>query len=413
MNLSTPRVNQRRMLSCVLYGFASGLPFYVLVSLVPAWLRTQGVGLAAIASLSWARLPYSWKFLWAPLVDRIHLPLLGRRRDWTLAMQLGLAVLVAALGWVNPKDAWLSVSLLCLAIALFSATQDIAIDAYRRELLAELELGLGNSLAVNAYRVSGVVAGGLALYLADRLPWRDVYLIVAGFMLVGVLASVASPDLEPEAPPEDLKRAILDPFREFFGRGDLRSSMTLLAFLVLYKLGDNLATSLVTTFYLDMGFSLTEIGTLVKGVSLWSMIAGSILGGVIMTRIGINRALWLFGIVQMVSILGFLGLALVGHDRWFLAGAVMFEYFGMGLGTTAFVAFLARSTARRYSATQYAAFSSVVALPGIAVGSVAGLLVEGVGYPAFFGICTALALPGLWLLPRVAPWHTEEASPSS
>src|SRR5690606_6070133 len=196
--------------------------------------------------------------------------------------------------------------------------------------------------------------------------------------------------------------------REFFSRGDLKQTITLLSFLFLYKLGDNLATTLATPFYLDLGFTLTEIGTLVKGIALWSMVMGSLIGGWAMARIGINRALWVFGVVQLISILGFAGLSEIGRNLFALAAVVLFEYLGIGLGTTAFVAFIARATNKRYSATQYALFSSFIALPGIAAGSTAGLLIESMGYTAFFLLCTVLALPGLLMLPKVAPW---QASP--
>lgn len=192
--------------------------------------------------------------------------------------------------------------------------------------------------------------------------------------------------------------------REFFSRGDLKHTLGLLLFLFLYKLGDNLATTLATPFYLDLGFSLTEIGTLVKAVALWSMVMGSLAGGWVMARIGINRALWIFGVVQLVSILGFAALNEVGRNLWALGAVVLFEYLGIGLGTTAFVAFIARATSKRYSATQYALFSSFIALPGIAAGSTAGVLIEALGYTTFFLLCTALAVPGLLMLPRVAPW---------
>ena len=405
-----PQLLSRKTLICGLHGFSSGLPYYVLVSMLPAWLRTHEIALAQIAAFSWFRAPYTWKFVWAPLVDRYSLGVLSRRRDWALCTQLLLVAGTAALGQYAPapdKALW-PIGVLALLVALFGATQDIALDAYRRELLNDLELGFGNSIAVNAYRMAGLIPGGLALYLADRMAWSNVFICVAGFMAVGLVGTLIAPVVDGEPPPKTLSQAVVGPIREFFSRGDLKQTITLLSFLFLYKLGDNLATTLATPFYLDLGFTLTEIGTLVKGIALWSMVMGSLIGGWAMARIGINRALWVFGVVQLISILGFAGLSEIGRNLFALAAVVLFEYLGIGLGTTAFVAFIARATNKRYSATQYALFSSFIALPGIAAGSTAGLLIESMGYTAFFLLCTVLALPGLLMLPKVAPW---QASP--
>lgn len=392
------------MLVCSLLGFSSGLPFYVLVSLLPAWLRTHGVGLTQIAALSWLRVPYTWKFVWAPMVDRFRLPWLTRRRDWALGTQLVLLFALAALGWLDPTRSRGALVTLGLVVALFSATQDIAIDAYRRELLEDWELGFGNSLGVNLYRLAGVIPGGVALYLADRWPWSSVYLMVGLCMIPGVLGSLLAPELAIVNPPRSLREATVGPLRSLFEGGKWRDALVLFGFLFLYKLGDNLATTLATPFYLDLGFTLTEIGTLVKAVALSSMVCGSLIGGLLMARIGINRALWIFGGIQMVSILGFAGLSEIGHHLVALGVVVLLEYLGVGLGTAAFVAFIARATDKRFTATQYALFSSFVALPGIAAGSIAGLIVEAIGYTWFFLICTALAIPGLAMLPLVAPW---------
>lgn len=397
----------RKTLVCGLHGFSSGIPFYVLVSLLPAWLRTNDVALTQIAVLNWVRLPYSWKFLWAPLVDRLTLGVLSRRRDWALLTQVVLVFLIAAMGYLTPtlERSLQSVALLALATALFSATQDIALDAYRRELLSDLELGLGNAVAVNAYRAAGLIPGGVALYLAQDLAWTYVFQIVASLMLVGVVGTYLAPPIDTSFKPPNLYQAFVEPLREFVNRQSALKTSLVLAFLLLYKLGDNLATALVTPFYLDLGFTLREIGTLVKGVSLWSTIAGSMLGGWLMTRIGINKALWSFGIVQLVSILGYAVLSEIGRHLPTLGVVVFLEYFGIGLGSAAFVAFLARITSRQYSATQFALLSSLVSLPGIAASSSAGVLIEVLGYTTFFLLSTALAIPGLCLLPWVAPWR--------
>ncbi len=383
---SRPRVFTRKTLVCALHGFSSGLPFYVLISMLPAWLRTNDVALAQIAALNWVRLPYSWKFLWAPLVDRLTLGILSRRRDWALVTQAALLFLVAALGYLNPhpSESLPTLTLLAFLTAFFSATQDIALDAYRRELLTDLELGLGNAVAVNAYRAAGLVPGGLALYLAQDLAWVHVFQIVSILMLVGMVGTYLAPAIESTFTPPNVYQAFIAPLREFLLRQRARKTTLVLAFLLLYKLGDNLATALVTPFYLDLGFTLREIGTLVKAVSLWSTIGGSMLGGWLMTRIGINKALWLFGVAQMVAILGYAVLSEVGRHLPTLGVVVFLEYFGIGLGSAAFVAFLASITNRQYSATQFALLSSLVSLPGITASAMAGVLIERVGYTSFF-----------------------------
>jgi PAT family beta-lactamase induction signal transducer AmpG len=398
------------MLVCALLGFSSGLPLYTLLQLVPAWLRSEGVSLRTIGMLSLAQLPYAWKFLWAPLLDRFAPAGLGRHRGWALATQALLFGAVAALAALEPASGLTGIVTLTVLVALFSATQDIALDGYRRELLADEELGLGNALFVNLYRVAGLIPGGLALVLADGLPWSAVHLLVASFMGVGMLGVWLAPRLEtPAGAPRTLREAVVGPLREFFARGDLRSALALLAFLLAYKLGDAMATALVTPFYLDVGFSLAEIGTVAKLTALWSMVAGSLLGGLVITRVGINRALWLFGVFQMVAILGFVALGAIGPDILALAVVVTCEYLGVGLGTSAFVAFTARATSRAFSATQYALFSSLVALPRSVVAASTGYLVEWLGYGPFFLLCVALSLPGMALLPIVAPWSDPRA----
>jgi MFS transporter, PAT family, beta-lactamase induction signal transducer AmpG len=400
----------RRMLACVLLGFSSGLPLYVLQALLPAWLRTEGVSLRDIGLFSLVGLPYVWKFVWAPLTDRFVPPFLGRRRGWAILTQVALLGLIAGFGALDPRSSTLSVAVLAFGVALFGATQDIALDAFRRELLSDAELGFGNALFVNGYRVAGLVPGALALILADRMPWPLVHAFVAAFMAIGIVTTLLVREIPAEAgTPTTLREAVVGPFREFFGRSDLASALRILAFLFFYKLGDSMATALATPFYLDMGFSMTEIGSVAKLIGFWATIGGSLVGGAVMTRIGINKALWAFGVVQVVSILGFALLAVVGRSIPLLGAVVLFEYLGVGLGTSAFVAFIARATDRRFTATQFALFSGFIALPRTVANASTGFIVEAVGYPAFFLTCTALALPGMALLLKVAPWRDEPA----
>jgi PAT family beta-lactamase induction signal transducer AmpG len=397
----------RRMLICVFTGFSSGLPLYILINLLPAWLRSEHVDLKAIGLFALIQLPFTWKFLWSPLVDRYAVPLLGRRRGWMLITQLLLLASIPLFGLLRPQlDLW-TIAYLAAVVAFFAATQDIVLDAYRRELLPDPELGLGNAIHVQAYRISSLVPGALALILADHLPWQAVFAITALFMLPGIVMTllIGEPTLARDAP-HSLRAAVIEPFREFIARSGWDQAMLILAFIFFYKLGDSMATALATPFYLDMGFSLSAIGLIAKNVGLAASVAGGLLGGLWMLRIGINRGLWLFGIVQVVSILGFAWLAYVHQpDPWLLGVVIAFEALGVGLGTSAFTAFIARATDPRYTATQFALFTSLASVPRSIVNATTGWIVDHTGWFAFFLLCTALALPGMILLLKVAPWR--------
>jgi PAT family beta-lactamase induction signal transducer AmpG len=406
----TPLLN-RRMLLCVFTGFSSGLPLYLLLNLLPAWLRSEGVNLKTIGLFALIQFPYTWKFLWAPLLDR-YAPPLGRRRGWMLITQMGLLLSIAALGFLSPTVALDSIVWLTVAIALFSATQDIALDAFRREVLPEAELGLGNSVHVNAYRIAGLVPGSLSLILADYLPWAQVFMITALFMLPGLLLALfAAEPLIAKSAPKTLREAVVEPFHEFIHRAGWREAVLILAFIFFYKLGDSMSTALATPFYLDMGFAKSQIGVVAKNAGLWPAVIGGLLGGLWMMKIGINRALWLFGVVQLLSIFGFVWLAWLGPRATVgamelaqLALVIGFEALGVGLGTAAFVAFIARATNPLYTATQFALFTSLAAVPRTFINATTGVLVEQMGWVGFFLLCAALAVPGMLLLVKVAPW---------
>lgn len=408
----------RRMLICVFTGFSSGMPLYLLLNLVPAWLRTEGVDLKTIGLFALIQFPYTWKFLWSPLLDRYALPWLGRRRGWMLLTQVALLLAIGMMGGLSPETDRGIVLSLCAALAFASATQDIVLDAYRRELLPEAELGLGNAVHVNAYRVAGLVPGSLSLILADHLPWSQVYWITAMFMLPGMLMTllVSEPAIAAGAP-RTLRQAVVEPFHEFITRAGWQSAALILAFIFLYKLGDSMCTALATPFYLDMGFSKSDIGLIAKHAGLWPSVIGGLLGGIWMVRLGINRALWLFGVVQLVSIFGFAWLAQLGpqtdigaEQRVSLALVIGMEALGVGLGTVAFVAFIARTTNPLYTATQLALFTSLMAVPRTFINATTGWLVEQLGWFGFFLLCAVLALPGMLLLLRVAPWNGEPAA---
>ena len=398
-------VFNRRMLICIFTGFASGMPLYVLIQLVPAWLRDEGVGLAEIGFFALIQIPYTWKFIWAPLFDRYWLPLLGRRRTWMLTTQLPLIASIAFLPFFDTDSQLLTIAYLAAAVAFFSASQDIVLDAYRREILSDQELGMGNSIHVNAYRVSGLIPGSLSLILADHLAWTTVFPITALFMLVGVglTLSIKEPIITGTAP-RNIREAVIEPFKEFFERKGVQSALLVLCFMFLYKLGDSMAVALQTPFFLDMGYSKTEIGLVAKNAGLWASVLGGIAGGLAMIKIGINRGLWVFGFVQILSIMGFAVLAVSEVNLWLLGGVIAFEYLGVGLGGAAFVAFIARTSSKAHTATQLALFTALTALPRTLASSTTGVLVEKVGWEMFFYLCALLAVPGMLLLFKVAPW---------
>lgn len=396
------------MVTCVFLGFTSGMPLFVLVQLVPAWLRSHEVDLATIGLFALVMLPYTWKFVWSPVMDRFKLPFLGRRRGWALLTQVGLLFSIAALGGLDPSSSLQGIVVIVFVISLFGASQDIVIDAYRRELLADDELGTGTSFFINAYRLSSLVPGSLALILSDHLPWSVVYWITASFMGVGIITTFIIKEVSDDAlAPATLREAVIEPFVEFFSRDGITAGLAILAFLFLYKLGDNMATALATPFYLDMGFSRTEIGSIAKVAAIWSSIAGGILGGVVMLKLTINKALWAFGFVQMLTILGFVWLSTVGHHPLGLFAVVSGEYLGVGLGTVALTAYMARETSKAFTATQFALFTSLIAVPRTFANASTGFIIEAIGYTQFFIVCTLLAIPGMLLLMKVAPWHEQ------
>ena len=401
----------RKMLICIFTGFSSGLPLFLLLNLLPAWLKTEGISLRDIGLFALIQFPYTWKFLWSPLMDRYALPWLGRRRSWMAATHLALVAAIVWLGTLSPKESLATIAVVATLIAVLSATLDIAVDAFRRELLDDPELGLGNAIHVNAYKVAGLVPGALSLWLADRLPWFEVFVVTALFMLPGLIMTlrVGEPGRAPA--PRTLSAAVVEPFREFMGRSGLRGAALVLGFIFLYKLGDSLCTALATPFYLEMGYTKSEIGLIAKNAGLWPSVFGGLVGGLWMVRLGINRSLWVFGVVQMIAILGFAWLAGTGsapatpERLGALALVIGVEAFGVGLGTAAFVAFIARTTHPAYTATQFALFTSLAAVPRTFINASAGWLVEQLGWVDFFWLCFVLAVPGMLLLIKVAPWN--------
>jgi PAT family beta-lactamase induction signal transducer AmpG len=396
----------RRMLICLFLGFSSGLPLFILINLLQAWLAKSGLNVKALGLFALVMFPYTWKFLWSPLMDRYSFGPLGRRRGWMALTQIALFFTIGVMGTMDPHREVKTIAFLAAAMAFLSASQDIVLDAYRREILPDNEQGLGSAVFVNAYKVAGMVPGALSLFLADRLPWQQVFWITAAFMLPGIICTlmVKEPTMYGE-PPKKIRDAVVLPFKEFIARDGWAGALWILSFIFLYKLGDSMATALATRFYIDLGFSLTQIGAVAKTTGLWASIAGGILGGAWMVRLGINRGLWVFGAVQAITILGFAWLAQAGTNTLLLAGVIGFEAFGVGLGTAAFVAYIAKTTDPRYTATQYALFTSLAAVPRTFINSSVGYIVADIGWFAFFIVCFVLAWPGMLMLPKIAPWN--------
>ena len=395
----------KKMLICIFTGFTSGLPLFILISLLPAWLMDSGLELKAIALFSFIQLPYVLKFLWAPLFDGFSFSM-GRRRGWLIIFQVLLLVSISMAGLLDPKSQIMTVAIISTAIAFFSASQDAVIDAYRRELLLDNELGLGTAIHVNAYRIAGLIPGSLALILADSFPWELVFFITGLFMIPGIILTILIKEpLLKVMPPKTVKEAVIEPFMEFINRKGIKEAILILLFIFLYKIGDSMATALATPFYMDLGFSMTEIGVIAKTVGFWASIIGGILGGILMIKIGISRALWIFGFMQMFATLSFAWLAISGYSPLILGITVGLEFFAAGLGTTAFIAYIAKTTNPKFTATQFALFTGLSAVPRTITNASTGYLVEFFGWHNFFIFCSFIAIPGMILLIKIAPWN--------
>ncbi len=395
-----------RMLIALLMGFSSGLPLLLTGSVLQAWLKDGGIDLTRIGLFALVGLPYTLKFLWSPLFDRYALPL-GRRRGWMALMQLSVAGALLLLSMTQPAadHLWL-VMLAGLLVTFFAASQDIVIDAYRRESMAESELGLGSALYVNGYRVGMLLAGGGGLILADWMSFEAMYRLMAVFMAACVVVTLLAPEPPlPEGRPRNLREAVVMPFRDYFSRD---GAWLILAFILLYKLGDTMASAMTTPFYLDLGYSKTEIGAVVKLFGFWATLAGGTLGGLWILRAGMHRALWLFGFGQMISTFGFVVLAQLPPSEVALAAVVAIENLTAGMGTAAFVGFMAALTDRRFTATQYALLSSLMGVPRVLLSAPTGWLAQTLGWSGFFLLCVLIAIPGLLML----RWVTRLAAAS-
>ncbi len=390
---------QRRVAFMLLLGFSSGLPLALTSGTLQAWATVEGLDIKTISFLTLTGSAYTLKFLWAPFMDRFVPPLLGRRRGWMVVTQLLLVISIALMGTQSPKEAILALALIAVVVAFCSASQDIAFDAYRTDLLRKEERGAGAAVTVHGYRLAMRVSGGLALVIADSyIGWQATYWLMAALMLVGVIATWFAP--EPEVivpPPRTLDEAVIGPLKDFFSRD---GAILVLVLIVLYKLGDAFAGSLSTAFLIrGVGFSATEVGAINKMLGLIATIIGALVGGALMTRLSLYAALMWFGILQAITNLGFWFLAVTPKAYWSMAAVVGLENLCGGMGTAAFVAFLMTLCKVRYSATQFALLSALAAVGRTYLaGPFSGVMVESFGWANFFIVTVVIALPGLALL---------------
>jgi MFS transporter, PAT family, beta-lactamase induction signal transducer AmpG len=401
------KIFSRQMLVSLIMGFACGLPLLLTMSVLQARMKENGIDLTVIGLVNLVQIPYTWKFVWAPFLDRFIPPFLGRRKGWLAMAQVALILAIAGLGYSDPVNhfGWMVFTAIC--VAFFSATQDIVVDAYRREDLSDEELGLGSSFYIYGYRMGTLLASGGGLIMADYMPWPHVYLVMCACMLPAVITTLLTPEPHvAEGSPKTLRDAVIHPLVDYFKR---KHALWILAFILFYKIGDTMASAMTMPFYLEIGFTKTQIGAVVKIFGTWAIIGGAIAGGVIMLRMGIHRSLWVFGVLQALSTACFVILARIGDSVALLSGVIAFENVSSGMGTAAFVAFMASITNKKFTATQYAMLSSLMAFPRVLASAPTGFLAKYLGWESFFIACTLIAIPGMLMLFKVASW---QAAPS-
>ncbi len=387
----------RRIAVMVLLGFSSGLPLPLTSGTLQAWLTVAGVDLRIIGIFSLVSIPYTIKFVWSPLMDRFVPPWLGRRRGWILPIQLILMVSISIMGFISPQYAPFLLATMAFFIAFVSASQDIVIDAYRTDILPDRERGIGAATFIMGYRIAMLLAGAVALILSQVIDWQKTYLLMAILMIIGMIGT--SVGREPDSqikPPKSIEEAVWGPLRDFFTR---EKAMIILLLIILYKLGDAYAGALTTAFLIrGVNFSPAEVGTINKGMGLVATILGAMFGGALMIKLRLYKSLMLFGILQMVSNLSFMLLALTGKNYLVMVFAIAFENITGGMGSAAFLAFVMAICNKRYSATQYALLSSLAALGRVFISPTSGYIVEATGWAIFFLFTAITAMPGLVLL---------------
>jgi len=392
---------KKKMLVTLVMGFVSGVPLLLTITLLQAWLTDEGIAKSTIGLFALVGLPYSLKFLWAPIFDKYIINALGRRRGWLIVSQVALIISIVGLGMTNPSLSATNVAILALLVTFFSASQDIVIDAYRRESLLDDEQTLGASAYVLGYRIGALAAGAGGLILADLISYQFVYMIMASIMVIGVVTTIIADEPLQEDEPKTLQDAIIKPFTEFFDRKGFNSAVLILLFVLLYKVGDTMAHSLSTNFYLDIGFTKTEIGTVVKVFGLIATLIGAFLGGLISLRIGLYKSLIIFGIFQAVATLGFSVLASVGNYISVLMVVISLENLAAGMGYTAYLAFMANMTNKEFTATQFALMTAIMSIPRTFFSGSSGFLVEILDWQIYFIFCSLIAIPALIILMKI------------
>ena len=428
--LSAARVYlDRRVVAILFLGFSSGMPLLLTFSTLSIWLAEEGISKTSIGLFALLATPYSLKFIWAPFIDRLRLPILtqrlGRRRGWAILTQLALVVGIVGLGTGDPVEGTWTMAAWAVFVAFASASQDVVIDAYRIEILEERQYGAGSAMIVAGYRIGMLASGAGALYLAETVSWFWVYIVMAGLMGVGVLTILLNP--EPAGPDfadasvgrlvpmQWLRQAVFEPFAEFLARGGWRTALLILSFVIFYKFGDSLAGVMANPFYLEIGFTKSEIASISKIFGLGATLAGGFFGGLIVVRRGIMESLLWCGLLQMFSNLMFAIQAMVGHDVTMLSITIAVENVAGGMGTASFVAYLSALCNIAYTATQYALLSSLMAVARTFLSSPAGFLADSTSWVIFFVVTTIAALPGLillwWLIRRnIVPLSDVRAS---
>lgn len=397
---------QWKMAALALLGFSSGLPLFLTERTLQAWMTKAGVDLTTIGLFSMVTLPYSLKFMWAPVVDRFVPPFLGRRRGWLLVTQVLLFIAIAAMATHDPHGALRMLAVNAVIVAFLSATQDIVGDAYRTDVLSNREMGAGTALWVLGYRVGLIVTGSLAFVLADRISWPGVYVGLAALMVVGMVTTFFAPEpVLAGEPPRSMYDAVVLPFEEFFKRSGPLLGFAILLFIVLYRYANALATNMATPFLLKIGFSQVEVGVVLGGIGLGATIVGTLLGGAIIGWIGLNRSLWLVAALEAVTNLAYYGLALVGKNASLMVAAIVMENLTLGLATAALLGFIMSVCDKRFSATQFALLSSLAAVSRGILVAPAGRVAETVGWPGFFLITILAGIPAMLFLPWIAPWN--------
>lgn len=394
-NLQT--IANPRILTVLFLGFSSGLPLALTGSTLQAWFTQAGVSLMTIGILSLVGIPYVWKFVWSPLIDRFTIPFLGRRRGWIALTQISLCITLFIMANLQPTVTPKLIGVLAILIAFFSATQDIAIDAYRVDVLRPEERGLGAASTIFAFRMGMLVSGGLALIFADHFGWRITYELMAVLIAASTIATYFGPEAEKEiTPPKSFTEAIVEPFADLLKREKI---LAILLFVVFYKFGDALALTLMSNFLLKgLGFSLTDVGLVFKTAGLFATILGAFTGGILLTRINLFNGLLIFGLAQAFSNLMFMLLAYVGKDFALMASSLFIESFCSGLSTAALLAYLMSLCNKRFSATQFALLSALSAIGRVFLGPLAAVMVANIGWINFYFWSFILCFPGIILL---------------